>query len=86
MVSLCRWDRPIGVPAFSAAAVSAEFNAASGEEDDFDIVDDVDDESRLLLPAPALAPLRGGRREIGPKSAISQYPFVLRCLYTPLYT
>lgn len=71
-------------------------NVASGEEEDDDdvvdddVTDDVDDGSRLLLPAPPPPPppppLRRGGREMGPKSAISQYPFVLRCLYTPLYT
>lgn len=88
MVDLCRWARPMGVPAFSAADVRAQLNVASGEEDDeVDVVDvvvvvDVDDGSRLLLPPPP--PFRRGRREIGPKSAISQYPFIFRCLYTPL--
>lgn len=88
MVDLCRWARPMGVPAFSAADVRAQLNVASGEEDDVvdavDVVvvdvDDVDDGSLLLLPPP----FRRGRREMGPKSAISQYPFIFRCLYTPL--
>lgn len=90
MVDLCRWARPMGVPAFSAADVRAQLNVASGEEDDeVDVVDvvvvvDVDDGSRLLLPPPPPPPFRRGRREIGPKSAISQYPFIFRCLYTPL--
>lgn len=80
----------MGVPAFSAADVRAQLNVASGEEDDeVDVVDvvvvvDVDDGSRLLLPPPPPPPFRRGRREIGPKSAISQYPFIFRCLYTPL--
>lgn len=80
----------MGVPAFSAADVRAQLNVASGEEDDeVDVVDvvvvDVDDGSRLLLPPPPPPPpFRRGRREMGPKSAISQYPFILRCLYTPL--
>ena len=81
----------MGVPAFSAADVRAQLNVASGEEDDdVDVVDavvvDVDDGSRLLLPPPPQPPLRRGRREMGPKSAISQNPLILRCLYTPLYT
>lgn len=83
----------MGVPAFSAADVRAQLNVASGEEDDDAdvvvdvVVVDVDDGSRLLLlPPPPLPPSRRGRREMGPKSAISQYPFILRCLYTPLYT
>lgn len=95
MVGLLRWDRPMGVPAFSAADVRAELNVASGEEEEDDDVDeavaadDVDDGSRLLPPPPPPPPpppLRRGRREMGPKSAISQYPFAFRCLYTPLYT
>lgn len=95
-VDLCRWARPMGVPAFSAADVRAELNVTSGEEDDDDVdvivVDvvvvvvavGVDDGSRLLLSPPPPPPFRRGRREMGPKSAISQYPFILRCLYTPL--
>lgn len=81
----------MGVPAFSAADVRAQLNVASGEEDDdvdVDVVDvvvvNVDDGSRLLLPPPPPPPFRRGGREMGPKSAISQYPFILRCLYTPL--
>lgn len=70
----------------------AELNVASGDEDgnddvvDDDVIDDVDDGSRLLLPPPPPSPLRREGREMSPKSTISQYPFVLRCLYTPLYT
>lgn len=91
MVDLCRWDRPKGVPAFSAADVRAQLNVASGvEDDDIGVVDavvvDVDDGSRLRLPPPSPSLFRRGRMEMGPKSAISQYPFILRCLYTPLYT
>lgn len=89
MVDFCRWARPMGVPAFSAADVRAQLNVASGEENgDVDVVDvivvDVDDGSGLLLPPPP--PFRRGRKEMGPKSAISQYPFIFRCLYTPRYT
>lgn len=93
MVDFFKWDRPMGVPAFSAADVRAKLNVASGEEDDDDVVDDdvaddVDDGSRLLppTPPPPAPPLRRGRRDMGPKSTISQDPFVFRCLYTPLYT